>query len=529
MLKNPILIAINDYRRTKIIKKIPELALCSHESFLSIDKYLNHLPEKYFDKKVYCDMFSWLNTCYSMNSVKLKEYFEVEANNLSKAFECLTQINNTQLHDDFINGIDDLDILRNIDSNIHPTYLRTVESIFTQLIKPIAFFSRIDRKKPLEGLDLYNSLEEIKLTSLAYIVKIYNHTLRNAIAHGGITFRNSEIEYTDKKGNSITLFYRDIIRLFDDLIDVCNGLSLSIKIFLLLYKNEGIKLPHSFLMEELFEETKTKWIKVEGCVETIIPQGNQLIIYTRPNTTDDRKILFLSFHIAMLAEYLSPGYVRYFISLKSDKCMSGWIAFSGCELEKVRKLESESYSDYKYAIESPGLFFIPKYRLPKIFYKLDSLKESFKYQYKIQTDVLKQALLKAFILVKNSNMHRNSWGIVLSGEVFIDVKNNEIPEYIRKYRKKLIHSVLRLARNKKTFFSIERYLPLGYARISIYSKEYRKRQLPEYGLGEALVCTIQIQKISRIKSPDIFGAKIEQIGKYRIAWNKNWLTSTSIL
>ncbi|MGI0517664.1 hypothetical protein E4N81_06395 [Treponema denticola] len=353
--------------------------------------------------------------------------------------------------------------------------------------------------------------------------------MRNAIAHGGITFRNSEIEYTDKKGNSITLFYRDIIRLFDDLIDVCNSLSLSIKIFLLLYKNEGIKLPHSFLMEELFEETKTKWIKVEGCVETIIPQGNQLIIYTRLNTTDDRKILFLSFHIAMLAEYLSPGYVRYFISLKSDKCMSGWIAFSGCELEKVRKLKSESYSDYKYAIESPGLFFIPKYRLPKIFYKLDSLKESFKYQYKIQTDVLKQALLKAFILVKNSNMRRNSWGIVLSGEVFIDVKNNEIPEYIRKYRKKLIHSVLRVARNQKTFFSIEKYLPLGYARISIYSKEYRKRQLPEYGLGEALVCTIQIQKISRIKSPDIFGAKIEQIGKYRIAWNKNWLTSTSIL
>ena len=126
-------------------------------------------------------------------------------------------------------------------------------------------------------------------------------------------------------------------------------------------------------------------------------------------------------------------------------------------------------------------------------------------------------------------MRRNSWGIVLSGEVFIDVKNNEIPEYIRKYRKKLIHSVLRVARNQKTFFSIEKYLPLGYARISIYSKEYRKRQLPEYGLGEALVCTIQIQKISRIKSPDIFGAKIEQIGKYRIAWNKNWLTSTSIL
>ena len=527
MLKNPILIAINDYRRTQIIKKIPELALCSHEFFLSIDKYLNHLPEKYFDKKIYCDMFAWLNTRYSMNSIKLKEYFEVESNNLSKAFECLTQINNTQLHDDFINGIDDIDILRNIDSNIHPTYLRTVESIFTQLIKPIAVFSRIDRNKPLEGLDLYNSIEEIKLTSLAYIVKTYNHTLRNAIAHGGITFRNSEIEYTDKKGNSITLFYRDIIRLFDDLIDVCNSLSLSMKVFLLLYKNEGIKLPHSFLMEELFEETKRKGIKVEGCVETIIPQGNQLILYTRPNTTDDRKILFLSFHIAMLAEYLSPGYVRYFISLKSDKCMSGWIAFSGNELEKIRKSKSEEYLDYKYAIESPGLFFIPKYRLPRIFYKLDSLIESFKYQYEIQTDIFKQTLLKATILVKNANMHKNYWGMILSGEIVIDVKNNEISEYIRKYSKKLIHSALKKARNGKSFFSIERYLPIGYARISIYSREYRKRRLSGYGLGEDLVCTIQIKRISRIQSPDIWGAQIEQVGKYRIAWNKNWLTPAS--
>ena len=310
-------------------------------------------------------------------------------------------------------------------------------------------------------------------------------------------------------------------------MDVCNSLSLAIKIFLLLYKNAGIKLPHSFLMEELFEETKTRWLKVEGCVETIIPQGNQLIIYTRPNTTDDRKILFLSFHIAMLAEYLSPGYVRYFISLKSDKCMSGWIAFSGNELEKIRKSKSEKYSDYKYTVESPGLFFIPKYMLPRIFYKLDSLTESFKYQYKIQADLLLSTLSKASVLVKNSNMHRNSWGMVLSGEVVIDVKNNKISNYIRKYRKRLIYSTLKVTRNQKSFFSIERYLPIRYARISIFSKEYRKRRLSGYGLGEALVCTIQIQRISRIKTPDIFGAEIEQIGKYRIAWNKKWLTLAS--
>jgi len=48
------------------------------------------------------------------------------------------------------------------------------------------------------------------------------------------------------------------------------------------------------------------------------------------------------------------------------------------------------------------------------------------------------------------------------------------------------------------------------------------RKLESYGLGPDLIGTVQIQKIKRIKAPDIIGSSIEQIGKFRFAWNKAW-------
>ena len=44
-----------------------------------------------------------------------------------------------------------------------------------------------------------------------------------------------------------------------------------------------------------------------------------------------------------------------------------------------------------------------------------------------------------------------------------------------------------------------------------------------FGLGRNLVCTIQVKRIQRIRSPDIMGSTVEQLGGYRIAWNRAWL------
>jgi hypothetical protein len=66
---------------------------------------------------------------------------------------------------------------------------------------------------------------------------------------------------------------------------------------------------------------------------------------------------------------------------------------------------------------------------------------------------------------------------------------------------------------------------LGYARVAIFSSDFRRRRLSSFGLNPELVCTVQLQRIRRIKSPDIMGATIETSGKWRIAWNRAWIDS----
>jgi hypothetical protein len=67
------------------------------------------------------------------------------------------------------------------------------------------------------------------------------------------------------------------------------------------------------------------------------------------------------------------------------------------------------------------------------------------------------------------------------------------------------------------------YLPLGYAHVAVFRRDYRRRRLSGFGLGNDLVCTVRLQRIRRIKSPDVLGSTVETMGKWRIAWNKAWL------
>jgi len=49
------------------------------------------------------------------------------------------------------------------------------------------------------------------------------------------------------------------------------------------------------------------------------------------------------------------------------------------------------------------------------------------------------------------------------------------------------------------------------------------RNLRNSGLIPELVATIEVNTTKRIQTIDIIGGKPEQLGKYRIVWNKKWL------
>ena len=114
---------------------------------------------------------------------------------------------------------------------------------------------------------------------------------------------------------------------------------------------------------------------------------------------------------------------------------------------------------------------------------------------------------------------------VLSAYVTIDNAMNIDKDLIKKLRKKIVSKSFKYAKAQEEYFRLEKYLPLGYATIHVFQKNYRKRHLESFGLKKDLVCTIRVQKIRRIRSPDIFASEGEIIGGYRIAWNKAWFES----
>ena len=69
---------------------------------------------------------------------------------------------------------------------------------------------------------------------------------------------------------------------------------------------------------------------------------------------------------------------------------------------------------------------------------------------------------------------------------------------------------------------ISKLLPTNYIRVTIYDTDFRKRRLRGSGLIDSLVCSITVNKSSKIKNIDFIEGKLELKGKYRIVWNGNW-------
>lgn len=525
ILENPLLRNSNAWKRTIIKEKFPELEQCSHNRFLSIYKYIKSTPQRFYVGTVYNEFHEWLKNRDRISQSGLQQYLLEHDAELSRAFLHLEEINNLDWHD-FIEKLDDFERIRFIDQKIHPTYLRLrlTEAVFTPFCRIVAHFSRLDRGKGIDGLDLWPIVEELRKTNLGEVVEPYKHIVRNAVAHGGITYLQNEILYRDKKGNEEKCRDTDIVRLSDDLIDTCNSLALALSLFLLIRQPNGYGLPQQILLEELKEETKTPWWEVIGCTPSRFTGLNQLIIYARPSTSDYGKVQFSTFQTGVLAESFAPGYDRYFFSIRSSTSWPGWAAFDGRKLFDLRNNNDATLDDYKGVVEDDLIFYVPRIKTPKFVARIQNIILSLKLNMPVAVSDMKRQLGWPEINVREASIHRNAWGVVLDGCVFVDFHDSEISQdLIRKFRRKIIRKALSKARNNTPVYKIHHFLPLGFARISVFCKDYRLRRLLGFGLGAHLICTIQVKRIQRIQSPDIMGSTIEQLGHYRIAWNRAWL------
>ncbi|MBX3450666.1 MAG: hypothetical protein KF777_13950 [Planctomycetaceae bacterium] len=448
---------------------------------------------------------------------------------MSLAFLYLREINAQEWHDETFTRGDEFDLVRLIERHINPAYLRLVEGVFAPLLCLFAFFSRVDRCKGTDGLNIYSVVEELQRGAMKPLTAFYRHTMRNGIAHGGITYLQNAIRYEDSNGNVIKLSLSEVIQTFDDLLDTCNGVSAALRVFFAVHWNSEYIAPRELQIEELQEETRTPWWRIEGCVASEINSQSQLILFARPDSRDCSKIRWSAIQSGILTEYFAPGFDRYFLSLASPRAWRGWAAFDGIQLRAARESGSRQLEDYIRALENGLIFYVPlPFALPRILGRLDTLFTSLRMTWPLAMEDLRKQIDRPQIPTRNASAHRNSWGAVVNGDVvFQDRSPKDIVSIVRRHRKRILNAVV--ARAKRGLFrSPVAYLPIAFGQVAVYQRDYRKRRLANFGLGSDLVCTVRLQRLARIKSPDILGSTVEVDGQWRIAWNRAWVNETGV-
>ena len=170
--------------------------------------------------------------------------------------------------------------------------MKLIEAVYHKFLLFIAYQQRVSRSKPTSGLDIYNCVEEIKNTDFRYVTYCYENTIRNGIAHGGITYKENDTIYKGKKGSPYEIRTKRIIRMFDDLLDICNGFSLAFKIFAItqrdFFQNNDLRVSRSFLLQELKAQANTPKWEVVDCLESEIMDGRkQLNIFTKNSCLEE--------------------------------------------------------------------------------------------------------------------------------------------------------------------------------------------------------------------------------------------------
>ena len=282
-LESPFTEELHNYKRKKINLEFPILNNSNH-AYLSIWEYLSGIPERFYNETACRDILNFLNNIREKEPsylVKILNGNEFQ----SMGFKSLNEINSLKFHDMAIPS-NEYDLMRFCNNHIHPNYLKLVEGVYSNLIFPIGVYHRIERGKRLEGFDIYNRVEELKMTTLfKYLSDPYNHTIRNAIAHGKVVFKHNDISYKDRD-EEFVLSYRDTINLFDDILDISNGLSLGFCLFyftnLEFLEKHDIMIPLPIMIEELKAETNATGWKIRGYLESeTIDNRSQLIIFAK--------------------------------------------------------------------------------------------------------------------------------------------------------------------------------------------------------------------------------------------------------
>jgi len=499
------------------------VARAEHDHFLSVHDYLGRAPERYHPRQGYKLYLDGLNAIHDANPRELAAYLREYQAELDKALGFLSSINRQEWHEQTPHESEPEE-LRFVDQTILPSYLRIIEGVLHPFLHLQAYFSRARRGKSQEGLEVYATMQEVGRGSLSTLARCYKNTIRNGIAHGGIEYSQDRVTLRDKSGKSEVFPLRSIVRLVDDLVDTCNAIALALKVFLLQHGRRKYPTPQEIMLHELQAETESPWWSVGAALKTQIDSRSQLVIYATCRSRDSLKAQFSTFQTGVLAELLAPGFDRYFISIRSPVAWPGWAAFNGARLRQIRMEDPHDILAFSGAVEDNLIFYVPTPGIPRLVGKIDTFRQSFLISRPLAIAAYREQWKWPEVRVRLATMHSRKLYSVLRGSVVLHLPSGgATKDVVRRACRRIIGAAARAGRSELPLGNHAKYCPIGYARVHVFCRDYRRRRLQGFGLENDLIGTIQVQHIEAISSPDIIGAEVETRGKYRLAWNKAWL------
>lgn len=460
----PITKAVNDYWNEKILDAFPILLNATDAKFLSLKEYIVERPQKFFNKKAFNDYYTYLIAFKNTNTEPFINLYRTSEHDLNIAIKSLNDTNNISIHDIFIPE-NNVEVIRLVENHIHFNYLKLTEAVYHKFIRFIAYNNRLFRKKPVDGLDIYNCVEEVRSTELSYLTTNYHNTIRNGIAHGGITYKESDTIYRGKTGDTFEIRTKNIIRIFDDLLDICNGFLLALKVFLILNKEflqeNNLNIPKQVLIQELKSQSNAPKWKVIDCLENVILDGRkQLNIFTENKLLAFQEVNYYAFRTAVLTEFFAPGYDRYFIYLKSKYSLPGWAAYNGKILERERKNNDNDLDGYRSALEENLLFFVPKYRIPNFIKKVLSIISIARNNFHVHFHSSTSNIFNRKYEIRVTKPFRRGLAVFINDPciyIYPEYKNEAV-EIIRNDYKKIVRYTNRKSKKEMKSF-ISRFLP----------------------------------------------------------------------
>lgn len=516
---------LENYRRRALVL-FPELATCGHEFFAFMSLYARESPWRFFDRDTAQNTLRVLGEIRATDDRLLLSFFNERHGEFEIALRSLDEINRSPFHDRDWWSLGDLEQIRDIRELIHPAYLQLCEGVLKTLLHPIAVFQRRSGGSMSETFKADERIEAAKKAGVSSF-EPFESVIRNAIAHGRVKFAKDAIEYRnigtpDEKIRRTTP--SETLRLFEDLLDICNGLAVAYRLLVLLDKqllfSESARIPPALVFPEVQLQLNTVGWHVRDYLEFEYGNGERdLNLFVTSSYFDDHKTCLSVIRAATFASRFMPSFDRCYVRLDRRGRIGGWGLF---DTAKVRELLQRGINDgpsYLSAVPDGGFIIFPwsrYYRVFGPFRLIGSLAEVLLTSWPaLRAQVQRPEVRHARTVSKQTYACVTATTVLHIGD--LQTAMNFVANNVRS----LLRAAVKAGWRQPETSSWLRWLPVGNVQVDVLRTDRRRRQLVSSGVDDAnLLCRIVRKTRGQIPITPLYGSIAQDFGDAKVFWNR---------